>query len=268
MDFDQTPHLLPDYGLLGIRGKDTTEFLQGVITNDMGLLNNTAAIYAAHLTPQGRIIADFLVTRLTEKNRTVLCLPRSVLLPLAKSLHTYAIGMDIEFEDLTDTYTIGLGTHPDAILTIADPRPLPFRLNWSLFRFDSAPNLPDGTEPWQKVRVQNCLPSAPQDLFGKPLPAEWNFEHLGGVSFSKGCYVGQEVTTRMHHRTEPKKTLYNIELENSSNLKTGDAITTDTGVDAGWLLSVSESSAMALLRKRVLENSPKLNGIKNYEKAI
>lgn len=266
--FSKTPHQLPDYGLLGISGARTVEFLQSVITNDMAnITTETPALYAAHLTPQGKIVADFLVTFLEFPLRAALCLPRSALIPLAQALHNYAVGMQIEFEDLTDTYAISLGKHPDAVHSFTDPRPLPFRPVWSIIPLASASILPNGDQQWQSFRVEHCLPSAPQDLFGKPLPAEWGFEHLHGVSFSKGCYVGQEVTARMHHRTEPKKRLYSVRLNANSPLKSGDEILSVNGTEAGWLLSISSASGMALLRDRIIEKSPALQHVSAYQLA-
>lgn len=237
---------LSDRALLGIDGPDTKEFLQSVITNDIALLESQPAIYAAHLTPKGKFLYDFFICKLGDMY--VIDCNKSELMPLAKSFHGYVISKQVNFHDLSDDYQCVASTKTlEADLSYMDPRTnkLGYR-HW----LKSLPEIVDTVDNYHKSRIQlGIIDGAYDGLKERSLINEMGFEALNGVSFEKGCYVGQELTARTKFRTEPKKKVFQITFSGKAEI--GDAIKCGN-MDAGWIFSNVDGQGIAIIRTRYI----------------
>ncbi len=221
--------------ILKLTGTDTTDFLQGLITNDVEKVEN-GMVYAAMLTPQGKYIADFFLTKSGD----------SILLDVAEShadtlktrLMMYKLRADVTIEETHLFVHRGLDTPPpDAF---ADPRHP--ALGWRAYRPEAQQ---DDTVDWTALRVAHAIPETGIELTADSFILETGFERLSGVDFRKGCYVGQEVTARMKHKTELRKGLAQVTLDGPA--ETGTEISAD-GKPVGTLLSRAGNEALAYLR--------------------
>lgn len=221
--------------ILKISGEDRENFLQGLVTNDVAGISTLT--YAALLTPQGKYIADFFVV---PDGDAILIDVDSTLAPvLQQKLQMYKLRANISTET-TSKYAIrGIGTTPEDGFT--DPRNP--ALGWRAYR-----NTP-GEAPqidWDALRVTHGIPESGIELTPETYILEAGFERLHGVDFRKGCYVGQEVTARMKHKTELRKGLVTVQIIGSA--APGTPILTEDGKEAGTLYTISGNRALAHLR--------------------
>ncbi len=225
-----------DRRVLRVTGADRRTFLQGLVTNDLRKLDR-GPVYAAILTPQGKYLADFLM--LAEPEAILIDVKADLAEALLRRLQMYRLRADVQIAPTELTVTRGLGTPPEG--AVADPRHA--ALGWRLY------GAGDGTDPqidWDGIRVANCIPETAVELVPEQtFILEAGFERLGGVDHRKGCYVGQEVTARMKHKTELRKGLVTVEVTGPA--APGDAITAD-GRPAGTLHTRSGDRAIAYLR--------------------
>lgn len=234
---------LTSRALLRLRGADAHDLLQATCTQDVRKLADTPLLYGAHLTPQGRLVGDFLFFE--QEGDLLLDVHKEALMHVARGMHKFKAAMDVTFEDLTDDYAVlvNLAEGGDGM---PDPR-LP-----GLGRRVYRPQVPtDAVDEvnFEVVRMQAGVPDGWVDApSGKALPAELGLEHLHGVAFDKGCYVGQEVTARLQFRGEAKKAVYMCDYTGDAVPHT--AVTLATGNDAGWLGSYADGIALVVLPKR------------------
>ena len=222
--------------IIRISGPDARDFLQGLVTNDVAGLDN-GIVYAAMLTPQGRYIADFFLV--PEGGDSILLDTHPDLADdLQKRLNMYKLRADVTIEPTAIEVRRGSGPAPDG--AFADPRHP--EMGWRLYGAEAGD---DGTD-WDAIRVAHCIPETGIELTPDTFILEAGFARLGGVDFHKGCYVGQEVTARMHHKTELRKGLATVEVEGAA--APGDAITNTAGKPVGTLHTRSGDRAIAYLR--------------------
>jgi folate-binding protein YgfZ len=224
--------------LIGLSGADAASFLQGLVTNDLRPLGKAEGIvWTALLTPQGKYLADFLVVN--SGGQLLIDVRDSFAPGLIKRLSLYRLRADVQLAPLTLTVTRGLGPPPAG--SLADPRHA--ALGWRRY------GGPTGADPainWDAIRVAHGIPETGIELIpDETYILEAGFEALHGVDFRKGCYVGQEVTARMKHKTELRKGLVRVRIEGAA--ETGTEITTD-GRSAGQLFTRSGGHALAHLR--------------------
>ncbi|QQA41557.1 YgfZ/GcvT domain-containing protein [Pelagovum pacificum] len=225
---------MSDTIVLAVTGSDRVRFLDNLVTNDVPA-PGAGLRYAALLTPQGKYLADFLM--LGQADRILIDVPTAVAPVLMQRLSMYKLRADVGIEETALSVRRGTGPAPDG--AYADPRDP--ALGWRLYGDDGD----DGGIDWNAVRVANTIPEAGVELTADSYILEMGFERLGGVDFRKGCYVGQEVTARMKHKTELRKGLRRVRLEGPA--ETGTEITAD-GKPAGTLHTVAGPHALAYLR--------------------
>ncbi|MCV3272556.1 CAF17-like 4Fe-4S cluster assembly/insertion protein YgfZ [Roseobacter sinensis] len=221
--------------ILKLSGPNARDFLQGLITNDIDRLDE-GLVYAALLTPQGKYIADFFLA----------AVPDGILLDVAESLGDalmqrlmmYKLRADVTIAPTALHLHRGLGDAPDD--GYADPRHT--ALGWRAYR-DSPQK--DDTTDWTALRVAYLIPETGIELTPDTFILEAGFERLAGVDFKKGCYVGQEVTARMKHKTELRKGLAQVQISGAAD--TGTEILSN-GKIAGTLLSRTADAGIAYLR--------------------
>lgn len=218
-----------------ITGTEAQSFLQGLITNDVTRLDQ-GMVYAALLTPQGKYMADFLLSRDAE-GAILLDVHSDLAAMLQTRLTMYKLRADVSIT-LTDLKALR-GTGPAPQGALADPRTP--ELGWRAYGETEGD---DGTD-WDAIRTRLCIPETGIELTPDSYILECGFERLNGVDFRKGCYVGQEVTARMKHKTELKKGLVTLAIDGAAPI--GTPIEAG-GKPAGTLFTQSDGRAIAYLR--------------------
>lgn len=221
--------------IIRLTGKDVRPFLQGLVTNDIAGLDR-GLIYAALLTPQGKYIADFFLA--ADGDAVLLDVDAALADDLQRRLTMYKLRADVAIEGCDLNLQRGTGAGPGGAL--ADPRHPD--MGWRAYT--AAPEADDGSD-WDAIRVAHCIPETGVELTGDSFILEAGFEALHGVDFRKGCYVGQEVTARMKHKTELRKGLRVVSVTGAAI--PGTEITAD-GKPAGMLFTRSGDRAIAYLR--------------------
>ncbi|PCK00395.1 MAG: glycine cleavage protein T [Zetaproteobacteria bacterium] len=206
----QTPFYtrLKKRGKIIISGADRKDFIQNLMSNDINLLNTQACIYSCLLTPQGKFLYDFFITE--EKDTLTLeCEGDDRTEDLAKILTMYKLRANITIEinkDVTTYAIIGDDTFGDK-----DPRHIDMG-----YRSSTKPTqIPEQPfEYWDKHRIALTIPDGSRDMIPqKSTLLECNIDKLNGLSYEKGCYIGQELTARMHYRGLAKKHLQTVRLD-------------------------------------------------------
>ena len=211
--------------------------MQGLLSNDvLGLQAGGGIVYAALLTPQGKYLADMFVA--AQGDALYLDIDKSIAAGTVQRLNMYRLRADVQIAEAGVFVSRGSGPAPAGAL--ADPRHA--TLGWRIYgdmRDD------DGTD-WDALRVEHCVPQTGIELIpNDTYILEAGFDRLNGVSFRKGCYVGQEVTARMRHKTELKKGLVRVAVVGSAPV--GTAIMAQ-GKVAGALFTQSGGFGLAHLR--------------------
>ena len=227
-----------DRALIGLSGADALGFLQGLLTNDLRPLGaGEGIVWTALLTPQGKYLVDFLVV--STGGRLLIDVKDSFAPGLLKRLALYRLRADVQFAPVTLTVTRGLAVPPPGAL--ADPRHA--ALGWRRY------GGPEGADPaidWDAIRVAHVIPETGIELIpDETYILEAGFEALHGVDFRKGCYVGQEVTARMKHKTELRKGLVRVRVKGDAG--PGDEILAGDR-PAGRLFTRAGDGALAHLR--------------------
>jgi folate-binding protein YgfZ len=220
--------------IIRISGADCQSFLQGLVTNDINRLKD-GPVYAGLLTPQGKYIADFLL--IPDGEDVLLDIDATLAGTVLPRLNMYKLRADVTLSETDLKVQRGTGSAPDGAVT--DPRHE--ALGWRLYGETEGD---DGSD-WDAIRVNHCIPETGIELTSDTFILEAGFERLNGVDFRKGCYVGQEVTARMKHKTELRKGLTVVDIEGTAPVGT----TIMAGEkEAGTLFTQSGGKAMAYLR--------------------
>ncbi len=231
--------LAPDRRVYALTGKDVAAFLQGLVSNDIRPLEKAdGVVWAALLTPQGKYLADFFVVR--RGADWLLDIAAGLAEATIRRLMMYRLRADVQIAASDLVVMRGLGPAPAGAM--ADPRhpSLGWR-NWGSGEGASAPAI-----GWDAIRVAHLIPESGVELVpDDSYLLETGFERLNGVDFRKGCYVGQEVTARMKHKTELRKGLTRLRIEGAAPV--GSEITLD-GKPAGTLFTQSDGRALAHMR--------------------
>lgn len=253
---------LEDRGVLAIAGADARSFLQGLITNDIDRVAPDTAIYAALLTPQGKYLFDFFIAQ--QGDTLLLDVESARAADLMRRLAMYKLRAAVTIEDGSDRFEVwavlgepaGLAALPDTGqasawrdgVLLRDPR-LPGLGLRALVPAGTSPDLPAGTmADYEAIRLAHGVPDGSRDIeVDKSFILEANADALNGVDFDKGCYVGQELTARMHHRGKLKKRLLPLAVDGP--LPAVDTpVLGDGGKQAGTIRSAAGDRAIALMR--------------------
>ena len=226
---------MSDRHVFRLSGADVRPFLQGLVTNDVNKVD-TGLVYAALLTPQGKYLADFFL--LADGPDILLDVSAELAPGLMQRLGMYKLRADVAIADSGLQVHRGVGDAPSD--GFADPRHP--SLGWRAYRSDAAP---ETDVDWTALRVAHVVPETGVELTPDSYILEAGFEALHGVDFRKGCYVGQEVTARMKHKTTLRKGLAKVGIDGAAEPGT-DIVANDKVV--GTLHSQSGDSAIAYLR--------------------
>jgi tRNA-modifying protein YgfZ len=203
--------LLNDRGVIAVKGEDARRLLNGLLTTDIAVVAPGTARFAALLTPQGKIAVDGFVVQGSSADTLMVDCPRALASRLVERLNFYKLRAKAQIEDVSDPMGVlaawdGSGTVPGG-LAFDDPRLPALGLRVILEPEGveaAAAALGAGlTDPpsYEAHRIALGVPSGGIDFaYGDAYPHEADMDQLHGVDFDKGCYVGQEVVSRMEHR--------------------------------------------------------------------
>lgn len=193
---------LADRAVLRLSGEDVRDFLQGLVSADVALVAADAPAWAGLLTPQGKALFDFLLW--AEGDDILVDCEAAEAESLVRRLSLYRLRRRI-----TIVRDLALGVHwaPEGKEGVPDPR-----LDALGRRWIAAPG--EAAEGWRELRLLHGVTEGVAELGSdKTLWLEANARELNGVSFTKGCYVGQENTARMHHRSKVNRRLIVVHAE-------------------------------------------------------
>jgi len=251
--------LLPDRGVVKVSGEDARNFLNGLLTTDVSALKPGLAKFGALLTPQGKIIVDFLITEAPAGHGGgfLFDCPRALAQALADKLRFYKLRAKVTVENLTDSLGVIAAwggepaTQPD--LAFADPRAaaLGYRILAPQDLLEKVASLirADVVEPgaYEAQRIAGGVPRGGLDfIYGDAFPHETNMDRLNGVDFDKGCYVGQEVVSRMQHRGTARTRTVKILLDGPAPEAGASILAGDKPV--GTIGSTAGEAGLALVR--------------------
>jgi hypothetical protein len=250
---------LPDRGVVKVRGDDARNFLNGLVTTDVTLLQPGLGRFGALLTPQGKITTDFLITEAPAGHGGgfLIDVPRALAQGLADKLGFYKLRAKVAVENLSDSLGVLAAwdgepaMRPD--LAFADPRHL--ALGWRILVPEElkqkvadliGADLVDSSE-YEAHRIASGVPRGGLDfMYGDAFPHETNMDRLHGVDFDKGCYVGQEVVSRMQHRGTARTRTVKIILDGPSPEPGATILAGDKQV--GTIGSTAGQIGLALIR--------------------
>ncbi|MET0432231.1 MAG: folate-binding protein [Hyphomicrobium sp.] len=245
---------LADRGVVRVRGRDSEKLLQDLVTNDLDRLAPNAARYAGLLSPQGKILFDFFVVR--HGDGFLLDVARAKTVELTKRLTMYKLRADVEITDVSESFTAfaAWGTDSEKLIegrdiTFADPRHAALGLRLlDEIKGDGARPLTenDSQQSYDSHRVEIGVPEGGKDYeFGDAYPHEADFDLFNGVSFTKGCFVGQEIVARMQNKSVVRKRA--IRISGSAPLTSRLEILLGS-IAVGMIGTVDGSNAIAMLR--------------------
>lgn len=233
-DWDGTPLVLADRAVLRLTGTDRFTFLQGLVTNDVAPLGEGQAVFAGLLTPQGKIIADFFL--LPEGDAILIDSPAAQADAIAGRLALYRLRAAIAIAP-TDLAVIVAdeGGHRD-----------PRHPELGVRRAVPPADVPPARDAaYHARRIALAVPQGGRDYaYGDAFPHEAGYDGLHGVSFTKGCYTGQEIVARMQHRGTARTRPVAVR---GAALGQGDEVLA-AGHAIGRVGSVSGARGIALVR--------------------
>lgn len=255
--------LLSNRSILSISGEEAKQWLNSLITCDIETLQDNSCAYGALLMPQGKIISDFFIFRQHEELFYLDC-PQNCAMDLLKKFKLYKLRAKVTIEDLTSEYKTIVGWNEDYIMNDSDsivaddPRLLP--LGWRAL-IKASNSLADVKDDLSYYMLRHSLgvPEGGEDYQTlETFPHEAFMEKLHGVSFSKGCYIGQEVVSRMQHKAVLKTRIMPFEYAAGKGVETGDEIYAGKKV-IGRVGSFESGKGFAVLRLDQMDNAKKQN---------
>ena len=236
---------LSNRGLIYIEGEDKYDFLQNIITNDINALDHSPILYSCLLSPQGKFLFDFFVMHGNEF-LIIDCEGQKRAKELYTRLNLYRLRskVTISLEENTDVF-VGTTELPSG--AFKDPRHQ--KIGWRCFEKPEG-NI-DPFDRWDRLRISLGIADGSRDMVvNKSTLLECNIDTLNGVSFDKGCYIGQEVTARMKYRGLTKKHLYAAEFSSPYPEAYSDIELNDKKI--GNVFSVNEELALILIKDEII----------------
>ncbi len=240
---------LPERGAIEVSGADRVTFLQGLVSNDVAQAEPGRAVWAALLTPQGKWLADFFI--LADGERLLLDCERAQIPMLLQRLSRFRLRSKVELRDASDRLAVyaAWNGRPEAA-AIAAPDPRLAEAGWRILH--DGPFVETATaEEWDRHRLALGLPDGSRDLEAeKTVLLEAGFDELHGVSWSKGCYMGQELTARTKYRGLVKRRLVPVDVRGP--LPSPGTPVLSGAAEVGGMRSGRDGRGLALLRVEAL----------------
>lgn len=240
---------LQSRGVIVLYGPDTRDFLQGIITNDISKLDSQKAIYSLLLSPQGKYLYDFFLIRY---GKYILLECENVYLQqIIEKLDLLKTYLRVKIKDVSSLYKVGVLFNTkstecnESQIIFQDPRhkSLGMRI---IHKGEIKQPAGDFTQ-YEKVRIQNLVPDGARDMVqNSSFPLQYLIDKVNGISFNKGCYIGQEVVNRMSRQETFRRKLYLVE-GNSALPNIGTKVTNENDEEIGELRSSVDNIGLALL---------------------
>jgi folate-binding protein YgfZ len=255
MKYKDTQTIMTDlshYGLIRYSGDDAQTFLQSQLSCDIREINHQQAQYGSYCTPQGRVLATFLLWQ--QGNDYLMQLPIGLAASIQKRLALYVLRTKVQFTTVNDTLIrIGIAgqnaaalieeitespRNSDESLQVAHHEKISI-LYFSRQRMElitTAENAPPlwerlaqyaklvDTNYWDWLNIQCAIPVILPETQEAFLPQMINLDAIGGVSFKKGCYPGQEIVARTQYLGKLKRRMFLAHIDTTVAIKTGDAL--------------------------------------------
>lgn len=244
---------LDDRAVIAVTGPEARTFLQGLITNDVEKLAPNLGLYAALLTPQGKVLFDFL---LAEGDGAILidCV-KNAREQLLKRLSLYRLRSKVTIEprDQLEVLAAWNGTQAHHAIVYTDPRSAKLGLRAIGARAEMPAEV-SGQDAYRTKRLEFGIPEGEDFGSDHMFALEADLKELNAISFEKGCYVGQELTARMQHRGTVRKRLMPVVAVAGMLPAQGTSVTSGSR-EIGELTSTYGDSGFALLRLDRLEEA-------------
>lgn len=265
---------LDSMGLIAVTGIDAEKFLQGQLTCDV-LSMQTQAL-GAYCNRQGRVLATFYLIK--QIDRYFLYLPRNNLAATLADFNRYAPLSKVELHDVSDqwisvgmvgyeaisAWNQGMLEHANDILqlTIGDSKQARYlylapRTYLPTIQRVLQTITPSEPKQWFLADIHAKIPNIHDKTRALFTPQDINYSLLGGVSFKKGCYIGQEIVARMHYLGKAKQSLYHVALKSKALIEEGQAITQQAKTIGYWVNVIQDDDAsyqgLAILPKMLAE---------------
>lgn len=259
---------LAHFGLIRVSGEDATTFLQGQLTNDINLVTDTVSQLSAYCTPKGRTLATFFITK--RQGTYYLSVSRDLLEPILKRLRMYVMRSKVALEDASASLvhfgfaapdgdkrlTEFLGKAPvnaydtlqiNGLTIMRQPAPIPrFKILgelgeaqklWERLNVNAACV---GRSSWEYFNVLSGVPMVTQASSEAWVPQMLNMHLINGVSFTKGCFPGQEIVARLKYLGKSKRQMYRIGIPHCINVPAvGTNVASATDPEAGTILNAT-----------------------------
>ncbi|MCP5082623.1 MAG: folate-binding protein YgfZ [Alphaproteobacteria bacterium] len=246
--------LLPSRAVVAISGEEASTFLDGLITANVEDVDAGTPSYGALLTPQGKILFDFFILR--DEERYLVDCSAQQKADLIKRLTFYKLRAKVDIADCSEELGVAASWGGAELPghAYADPRSAGAGQRTVASLADLGALDDACEEAYEAHRISLGLADSDQDIgSGELFPHEANFDQVNGVHFTKGCYVGQEVVSRMRHKAKVRKRIV-IAHGEKGTLASGSEITTD-GKVSGTVLSTLNNNGLALIRLDRLEDA-------------
>jgi folate-binding protein YgfZ len=235
--------VLTTRAMIKISGSDRLAFLQNILTNDVQLIETSGIVYSLLLNPQGRFLYDMFVVSL-EDNGVYLDHDARFTQELISKLNFYKVGAEVDVLDVSQEYVVMfLDQSPplkvEDMGVFCDPRHtnLGFRAylkKEDMQRFLTAVDMSESKGIYLDRIYELCVSEPHRDMVqDRSIPLEYGLDNYNAISFSKGCYIGQELISRVKHTGVIRKGLYQFRSAiDMSYLSAGAEVITDTGHSA------------------------------------
>ena len=245
---------LDDRAVIAVSGPEARPFLQGLITNDIESVAPQCAIYAALLTPQGKILFDFIIVE--GDGALLIDCARAVRDALARRLSLYKLRAKVAIEPREQLEVLAEwdGDKAKYAITFDDPRLAALGRR----AIGAAAEMPASVWPANLYHARRIALGVPEGAdFGadKMFALDAGLDELHAVAFDKGCYVGQELTARMKHRGTARKRLLPIETADGGALPGIDTPMRASGKEIGEIAATYGPRGFALIRLDRLEEA-------------
>lgn len=246
---------LPGRGAIEVAGDDRVSFLQGLVSNDVEQAAPGRAVWAALLTPQGKYLADFFI--LADGDRLLLDCERAAMPDLASRLSRFRLRSRVTVAATALHVAAAWDGEPPADGAVMAPDPRLPGAGWRLL--SAAPSAANASaEDWDRHRLALGLPDGSRDMErDKTVLLEAGFDELGGVSWSKGCYMGQELTARTKYRGLLKRRLVPVRIDGPAPLAGSPVLR--GAAEVGEMRSSRDGAGMAVVRLDAL-SGPLISG--------
>lgn len=281
---------LSHLGLIEVHGADTASFLQGQFCNDVRAVTMQTSQLSGYCNPKGRLVATFRL--FMHDNNYYLGLPNALHDVVLKRLRMYVLRAKVMLATSAHRGSIGVAgagvgallqttlgavptqtdatvtTHDCVIVRVAGPLPR-FEIHgeyaalgalWSALATGARPV---GADVWTLLEIRSGLATVYPQTSEALVPQMINLQQIGGVSFSKGCYPGQEVVARMHYLGKLKRRMYRAHVTGASVPQPGDALFTaaqDSGQDAGMIVAAAAAPQGGCEMLAVVQSDAAQNG--------